>query len=655
MIKKLLFTILIAFASINLFSQGIFISEVADGTGSGGYPKYVEITNPTTAPFDLNGYKIRKCANGGALADAYVISSTQILPAGESIIITNMDNTSSGQLWTDFNLTAPTNVIHGASNINGNGDDTYAFTNSTDVIIDLYGEELIDGTGTVWEYLDSYAYRVSTVDTSNTTFTASEWYIAPINTLDNLSADLSPYLTPGTHLSAPSTSDAYILTFSFVEQTGPAVIDTANGTVSIEVLNGSTITALVPTITLSSGATINPNSGIPQDFTSPFSYVTTASNGTTTKTWTVTVIEAFASSAALIETFVLAEQTGPAITDTSLNTITIEVISGTAVTALSPTITISAGANINPLSGTAQDFTNVFTYTVYAQDSTARDWDVTVTVAVPLSLVSIYDIQGQTAVSPYDTLQVKTAGIITAISPSAFWIQDGAGAWNGLYVYDSQYISNITIGDSIIIEGTIEEYYDLTELKDISSLTIISSGNNLPSAEIILTSDADEAYESVLVEVLDAACINADAGYGMWVINNGANVSDSLLIDDDIFAYTPTLNDNYNIQGIFTFTYNDYKILPREANDIFLIIGIEQNDNIKFSVYPNPAMEEINLDNISNIDYVTLSSINGNEIRRINVVSENLKINTSCLKTGMYVISAFDKEGNISTIKFIKK
>ena len=54
------------------------------------------------------------------------------------------------------------------------------------------------------------------------------------------------------------------------------------------------VSALVPAIEISSGATINPNSGVPQDFTSSVDYIVTAKDGVKTKTYTVTVTVAAA-------------------------------------------------------------------------------------------------------------------------------------------------------------------------------------------------------------------------------------------------------------------------------------------------------------------------------------------------------------------------
>ena len=80
-----------------------------------------------------------------------------------------------------------------------------------------------------------------------------------------------------------------ITAFSFTEQTGAAVIDEVAHTVAVGVVAGTPLTALTPTIAVSSGATIAPASGAAQDFTNDVVYTVTAQDGTTTQAWTVTV------------------------------------------------------------------------------------------------------------------------------------------------------------------------------------------------------------------------------------------------------------------------------------------------------------------------------------------------------------------------------
>lgn len=90
--------------------------------------------------------------------------------------------------------------------------------------------------------------------------------------------------------------------------------------------------------------------------------------------------EPVASTATDILTFTLADQTAAATINTTNHTVSIEVDYTADITDLSPTITLSYGATVSPLSGVSQDFTSPVTYTVTALDeTTTQEWVVTVT------------------------------------------------------------------------------------------------------------------------------------------------------------------------------------------------------------------------------------------------------------------------------------
>lgn len=72
----------------------------------------------------------------------------------------------------------------------------------------------------------------------------------------------------GTKLTGSEGTEASILTFTFDNEavTEQPVIDEENGIITFKVAEGTDATALVPTITVSEGATITPASGEAQDF-----------------------------------------------------------------------------------------------------------------------------------------------------------------------------------------------------------------------------------------------------------------------------------------------------------------------------------------------------------------------------------------------------
>ncbi len=77
--------------------------------------------------------------------------------------------------------------------------------------------------------------------------------------------------------------------------------------------------------------------------------------------------------------------------DEAAKTIVLVLPNGTDLTSLSPTITISAFATVNPASGAAQDFTDPVGYTVTAEDGTSVGYTVTLTMEPCVSDDSIYE------------------------------------------------------------------------------------------------------------------------------------------------------------------------------------------------------------------------------------------------------------------------
>jgi len=166
--------------------------------------------------------------------------------------------------------------------------------------------------------------------------------------------------------------------------------------------------------------------------------------------------------------------------------------------------------------------------------------------------------------SPYVGATVKTTGIVTGKRNDGFYIQDGAGAWSGIWIYYTD--DNVAVGDEVTVTGIVEEYFLFTELGNVSDLVINSNGNDLPEPYAATTAEySDEKYESVLVAVENAECVNADLGNGEWMINDG---SGDARVDDRLFAYTPVLGNVYNVTGIVHYSFDNFKLEPRDANDV---------------------------------------------------------------------------------------
>lgn len=177
---------------------------------------------------------------------------------------------------------------------------------------------------------------------------------------------------------------------------------------------------------------------------------------------------------------------------------------------------------------------------------------------------TIAEIQGDAASSPYDGETVTTHGIVTGSETNGYFIQDGYAAWNGIYVHDDVNIP--AVGDSLTITGEVNEFYDRTCIESVTAYTVNSQSNELPDAVTLSTANAaQEMYEGVLISISEAACTATEDGNGEWTVDDG---SGELIVDDLMFAYSPALDNEYNITGILEYSYSNYKIEPRDADDI---------------------------------------------------------------------------------------
>ena len=191
------------------------------------------------------------------------------------------------------------------------------------------------------------------------------------------------------------------------------VSGTFNGTdIALELPSGTDVTTLSPVISIT-GQSVNPNSGVSTNFTNPVTYTVTADDGSTLD-YLVTVTVA-ASSTKSIDTYSINGVPGTF----NGTDITLELPSGTDVTALSPVISIT-GQSVNPDSGVSTNFTNPVTYTVTADDGSTLDYLVTVTVAASstksIDTFSINSVAG-TFNGTNITLELPSGTDVTALSP----------------------------------------------------------------------------------------------------------------------------------------------------------------------------------------------------------------------------------------------
>ena len=100
---------------------------------------------------------------------------------------------------------------------------------------------------------------------------------------------------------------------------------------------------------------------------------------------------------------------------------------------------------------------------------------------------------------------------------------DGDAATSeGLFVFEGgAFMTDVNVGDVVQITGTVGEFFGQTQLSSVTNITVVSSGNALPTAAQISLPTAGtaveqgggiipdlEQYEGMLVEFTDTLVIN---------------------------------------------------------------------------------------------------------------------------------------------------
>lgn len=154
----------------------------------------------------------------------------------------------------------------------------------------------------------------------------------------------------------------------------------------------------------------------------------------------------------------------------------------------------------------------------------------------------IYDIQGSGAASPFLDQIVTTMGVVTydlqaSSERSGFFLQEpdhdgNAATSDGVFVFNTGFAVNP--GDLVRLTGRVIEYYNLTEIRSLSSLTLCDTAQSLGSTTVHLpvpdsmtAAEFWEQYEGMLVtipETLTVTEIYTLGRYGQTMLSTGGRL-----------------------------------------------------------------------------------------------------------------------------------
>lgn len=140
---------------------------------------------------------------------------------------------------------------------------------------------------------------------------------------------------------------------------------------------------------------------------------------------------------------------------------------------------------------------------------------------------TIPEVQGTGIASPFVGKMIKTTGIVAGDFQGTnelrgFFVQDPKGDGNpassdGIFVFDPEGAA-VSVGDRVEVIGMVAEFNHLTEINQVSSLTILGTGMVSPtSVRLPEESNGDlERYEGMLIQIMSQMTVSQNFFLGRY-------------------------------------------------------------------------------------------------------------------------------------------
>ncbi len=503
------------------------------------------------------------------------------------------------------------------------------------------------------------------------------------------------------------SSETDITAFSFTEQLAPATINPTDHTVAIEVVTDTDVSSLVPTISLSAGAIVDPLSGVANDFSSAATYTVTAEDGVTTQPWTVTIsvnnspTDITLDNAAIEENNSVDDVIGN-LSSTDVNSgdsHTYMLVAGTGDTdnasfnisgselraseAFDFETKSSYSIRVQTDDGNGGTFEKSFTISITDFDeradqvitiepiadkpSTADPFDVVASSDAILPLT--FEVSGPATIDGA-TITLTGAGTVTVTANQAG--DDNfkpASAETSFTVIDCSSLELAIATTTVTCNGGTDGAVDLTVSGGLAPYTF--SWNNQVTTEdqtglgagdyTVTVTDANGCTKSATATVSepDALQIAATTAAATDIAGNGAidvTVTGGTAPYTYLWSNDETTEDLTGLfSGIYTLTVTDAN--GCEAIEEITVDGITAIDdflNQEVKAYPNPVGNTLNIQIGTNLSGSwSLLDFSGKEIQSGSLRSE-LEIGMADRQQGVYVLRIQSDQGTV-TRKIIKQ
>ncbi len=429
--------------------DGIIITGTYDGPLPGGNPKGVELYT-LGAIADLSLFGIGSANNGGGTDGIEFTFPAVSVPAGTFIYVTA---DSAG--FHDFFGFAPD---YETSAMGINGDDAVELFQDS-IVVDVFGDINMDGSGTAWDHLDGWAYRNNSQTANAGTFSDLNWFFSGVDALD-LETSNATAVTPfpiGTY-TAPGAGIPVTLTVT------DGLGDTDMCTAFVTVLDTMAPVPNIATLADVTGACSVDSISAPvaaDNCAGQFSATTTTifpitAAGTTVVTWTY--MDASGNTATQDQNVIIADAIAPVADVATLADLSddCEVAMPTAPTATDNCVGAITGTTTTTFPVTAST-TITWTYTDASGNTSTQDQIVTINgLDLTTALVEPTISANATGVN-YQWIDCSDNSVITG-ETSQIFVATATGDY--AVIIDNGTCSDTSACVTVQVEG-IDELIDL--------------------------------------------------------------------------------------------------------------------------------------------------------------------------------------------------
>ena len=276
-------------------------------------------------------------------------------------------------------------------------------------------------------------------------------------------------------------------------------------------------------------------------------------------------------------------------------------------------------------------------------------------------LTSLATVQGTQSLSQMVDQKVTVAGRVSKIIDSEYYIQN-KGTREAICVYSAPETG--LVGDSVVISGTVTEYSNLTEIKDITYFCNLKNNKPVDALEIKI-SNVNEDLEGKLVSIKGVTF--TDAGSTISSNSKSYKFSDGTGTLDLYVNYSSKLvgqklpTGTNTITGILSQYSTSYQLIARDITDLTNapnnVSPIYENTGRHFTVFPNPVSSgiiQIQSKTNDGKNYL-INDITGRNLMRGEINSETTRADVSHLPKGMYFVVIETKNGLKESAKLLVK